>query len=125
MKGSILLKLSVCVLSVSAGLYTHLEEQNELTQIRMQVPKLENELLAIEEFNTRLRFEIEKFESPVHLMELANQCEFSHLRHPYADDVLVVAVDGAIGEASKEKFSVEEPLPLDKRAAPTIILGAQ
>ena len=38
----------------------------------------------------RLSFAIEKFENPLHLMELARKPEFSHLKHPLVTEVVTV-----------------------------------
>ena len=95
-------------------LYSYLAKSNELTSLKVLIPSLENQLFAIEEENARLSFEIEQFESPSNLMRLAKQCEFSYLRHPYDEEVLVISVaqelfkEELLNETLKfEKFSFE------------------
>ena len=61
-----------------------------LTERRMRVPILSKEFQAIDEENVRLRFAIEKFENPLHLMELARKPEFSHLKHPLVTEIVIV-----------------------------------
>ncbi|MCF7806838.1 MAG: hypothetical protein K9M07_04310 [Simkaniaceae bacterium] len=90
MRRNILLKISICILSFASVIYAYLEDQNEVISLSMMVPSLERQLLAIQEENTRLRYEIERFESPSNLMQLAKHCEFSHLHHPYSDDIICV-----------------------------------
>lgn len=58
----------------------------------MRVPILSKELQAIEEENVRLRFAVEKFENPLHLMELARKPEFSHLNHPLVTEIIIVDI---------------------------------
>ncbi|MFS8563891.1 MAG: hypothetical protein LVR00_06080 [Rhabdochlamydiaceae bacterium] len=44
----------------------------------------------MQEKNTQLKYEIERFENPEHLMELAREQRFSHLMHPLMNDVLML-----------------------------------
>lgn len=90
MKRLFVLKLFVCVFAVGCCLYAYLEQQNELTKMRMEIPRLGQNIKEVREENMRLQFEIERFENPKRLMELASQNEFSHLKHPLTDDIIVV-----------------------------------
>jgi hypothetical protein len=90
MKKGIILKLSVCLSVFSLCLFSYLEKQNELTQLRLYAPKLVKEIKCINEENTRLKYEIEQFESPDHLMMLARDTRFSHLKHPLNKDVIML-----------------------------------
>ncbi len=56
----------------------------------MEIPKLADSFHLLEEENTHLSLEIERFESPARLMELLRQKEYSHLRYPYVDEVVIV-----------------------------------
>ena len=117
MRVSLLFKISLCVFSLAMVVFNYLENQNESVKLKMRVPKLEKQLMAIEEENSRLRYEIEQFESPANLMRLAKQCEFSHLVHPVSDDILIVS-------------DHEKPYnhaPIDKKAFEnfTIVVGAK
>ena len=88
------IQLLVCVVIVGVALLAYVERQNELTKMRMQVPLLTKKLQAIVEENTRLQFEIEKFENPINLMELARQPQFGHLKHPLVTDIIhIVSTD--------------------------------
>ena len=81
----------VSVLIVTTTLYAYLNKHNALTELRIMLPQVKKELKAVEEENVRLRFEIEKFEHPLHLMELARKSQYAHLRHPQSSDIIVVA----------------------------------
>lgn len=84
------LKIFICILTVGLMLYALIEKQNELVAIRLEIPVLEKELHLLEEENNRLLYEIEQFESPMHLMELAKKPEFSHLKFPHQSEVIVL-----------------------------------
>ena len=80
----------ICIFAACWTLYAHIDKQNELVELRMALPALSREVKAIEEENTRLKYEVDRFESPIHLMELARKPEFSHLKFPYDKDIIVL-----------------------------------
>ena len=90
MKHGIIVKLFVCLGVFSLCLFSYLEKQNELTELRLYAPKLAKEIKSLNEENTRLRYEIEQFESPDNLMRLSRDTRFSHLRHPLSKDIAFV-----------------------------------
>ena len=63
---------------------------NALTELRREIPKIEKELRKTELENARLQYEVDQFESPAHLLELARKPEFGHLKFPNLDDVMEV-----------------------------------
>ena len=72
-------------------LFASIERQNELTLLRMEIPTLSKEIQVLQEENIRLRYELDQFESPVHLMEFARKPEFSHLKFPYVKDIIILS----------------------------------
>ena len=90
MKKGIMPKLFVCLSLFSLCLFSYLEKQNQLTQLRLYAPKLVKEIKGLQEENTRLRYEIEQFESPDNLMLLARDSRYSHLKHPLSKEVLML-----------------------------------
>lgn len=105
-----LVKLTLCILCFASMAYSYLHDQNEATRLRMLIPQLERQLIAIQEENMRLQYEIEQFESPAHLILLAKECEYRHLCHPYCDDILVIQSDQPTQTEMAghfEKFSIE------------------
>jgi hypothetical protein len=60
------------------------------TELKIQLPELEKELAKIQEENKRLQYQIDHFEQPAHLIELAHRPEFSHLKHPVLREILTV-----------------------------------
>jgi hypothetical protein len=86
------------------GLYSYVDKQNALTELRIAIPTVAKEIRMLNEENTRLKYEIELFESPQHLLELAKSCEFSHLKHPLLKEILTVQE----GDALELPLIVEE-----------------
>jgi len=95
---SLLLKLGVCLTALGLCLYSYLETQNELTQLKIRLPEVEKEIKIVREENRRLGYEIDQFENPSHLIELAHHPEFSHLKHPLIREILTVPEAFAINE---------------------------
>ena len=82
------LRLIACIIAVGACLFIYIDTLNDVTEMRLALPDLAKEVRDIQEENHRLHYEIDNFESPLHLMELARKPEFSHLKHPYTNAVL-------------------------------------
>lgn len=80
----------LCIFIAGIALYTYIDKQNELTELRLAIPILAKEVKRIQESNTQLRYEIEQFESPIHLIELARKPEFGHLKYPPLNEVLII-----------------------------------
>ena len=83
-------RLLFCILLTGITLYAIVREQNHLMKLRLEIPHVKRELKALDEENRRLKFEIERFESPVHLQQLMRRPEFSHLKHPKNEDVVAL-----------------------------------
>jgi hypothetical protein len=81
----------VCLFFFCLCLYFYLDKQNQLTSLKIQIPQLIKEVEVIQGENQRLQYEIDQFENPSHLLELAQKAEFSHLKHPLIGDILTVA----------------------------------
>lgn len=90
MNKGLLIRLLICVFVLGSFLYTYIDKQNDLTELKMEIPKLMSSLNILEEENAHLRFEIERLENPARLMQLLREKEFSHLHYPYADEVIVI-----------------------------------
>ena len=86
----LLFRLGVCISVFGVCLYSYLDTQNELTHLKIRLPELEKEIRVIREESRRLAYQIDQFESPTHLIELAHNPEFSHLKHPLLREVLTV-----------------------------------
>lgn len=84
------LQVFLCILIAGITLFLYIDKLNALTELRLEIPALAKEVKQIQEENIRLRYEIDQFESPIHLMELARKPEFSHLKYPHFDDEIVL-----------------------------------
>lgn len=89
MKG-LLLRLGVCLSMLALYLYSYLDMQNQQTHLKIRLPEVEKEIKLIQEENRRLAYEIDQFESPANLIELAHHPEYAHLKHPLLKEILTV-----------------------------------
>lgn len=87
---SLLVRIGFCILVFGFCLYSYLAAQNNLTQLKMQLPALESEIALICEENRRLSYEVEQLQSPANLIEKARAPEFSHLKHPLLKEIVTV-----------------------------------
>lgn len=84
------IRLFICIFCVGLTLYKSIDDLNDLTELQLAIPALSKELQEIKEKNLELRYEIERFESPLHLMELSRQPEFGHLKYPSINEVTIL-----------------------------------
>lgn len=87
---SLLSKSGFCLTVFAFCLYSYLNVQNEVTQLKVRLPEVEKEIQLIQEENRRLCYQIEQFEDPARLMELVRNPEYAHLKHPLVKEVLSV-----------------------------------
>lgn len=83
----------MCIFVSGSLFYLYIDKQNDLTELKMHIPKLVRNLKVIEEENAQLRYEVEKMEDPQLLMELLRLPEFSHLKYPSSTEVIQVNED--------------------------------
>jgi len=83
-------RIFICILCLGFCLYSYLDMQNEITELRIRIPSLMSEVRRIQEENTHYLYEIERFENPENLMRLAKESAFSHLKFPISNDVLTM-----------------------------------
>ncbi len=90
MKLGVFIRIFFCIVSLVMFLYAYINKQNSITQLRLQIPTEERELQVVVQENTRLQYEVDSFESPENLMQLARKPEFSHLKHPLLRDIIEI-----------------------------------
>jgi hypothetical protein len=119
MKRGLFIQLFLPIAVFAYCLYSYIDQQNLLTQLRISIPEATKEIRMIREENMRLKYEIDLFESPEHLLQLSRNCEFSHLKHPLMKEILTVQEGDALELASQEKeektLSVKPKLTLAKQ----------
>ena len=84
-------KILICVISFSVALCAYLNARNDVTRLMIHLPRLSHELSLIEEGNTILKFEVERFENPSFLLGLLNTQEYAHLMS--REGVEVISID--------------------------------
>lgn len=91
------------VLRTAAGLfflglsmYAYIDKENEVTRLKLKIPEITKQTVLLSEENTRLRYQIDQFERPEHLMQLCRQSSFAHLKHPFIVDVSLFAAGQAL-----------------------------
>lgn len=92
---SIYRRFVFCIFVAGLTLYSYIDDLNKLTVLRLAIPAVVKEVKSIHDENIQAQYEIERFESPIHLMELLKKPEFSHLRYPYVKDIVILKPDSA------------------------------
>lgn len=95
MSKGIFIRILLCIIILGSFLYSYINKQNSITELRLQIPIAAKDLQTLQQENTKLRFEIDQFENPHHLMELARQPQFSHLKHPLLNEIMLIEVPQA------------------------------
>lgn len=90
MNRGLLVRLLICVFAALGCLYTYIDKLNALTELKIALPALSEELRVLQEKNAQMLLIIERFENPSRLIALLREKEFSHLRYPYAHEVVVI-----------------------------------
>jgi hypothetical protein len=90
MISSMFTRFMVCLFFLSFSIYSYLDKHNSCTALRMSLPKITKEIEAIREGNANLQYQIECFENPQHLLDIASRKEFAHLKFPFTQEVLTV-----------------------------------
>lgn len=85
-----LVRILICIFTLGTFLYMYVDKLNAHTELRLQIPALTREIEVVNQEAIHLSYEIECFKNPAHLIQLAKQPEFTHLKFPYEEDVLVV-----------------------------------
>jgi len=75
---------------ISFFAYKYIDRQNLVTERRLEIPRLQKKLKRLGEENVRLQYEIDKLETPAHLMNFSRKKEFRHLKYPSHSEVIVL-----------------------------------
>lgn len=98
---SVLTRILVCIGLAGGLLYSYIDQQNEVTRLRLQIPRISKDIRDLQERNTQLQYQIDRFESPENLMQLAANRSFSHLQYPAASEVWTLEEGLALQSASE------------------------
>jgi hypothetical protein len=104
----------ICVFS--ACLYSYIDKQNSLTKLRIEQIEIERDIALLCEENKKLQYDIDQFESPSHLMELARCIEFSHLKHPLINEIFSLneglAMQVKLQDDGKDAIAEKKKIPI-------------
>lgn len=89
----VLLHIFVSLFVLTLALYIYIEHLNQVMEERLKIPIVKKELRELREKNTLLQYEIDRFETPSHLMRLSKKSEFSHLKYPTRNEIKIVEVE--------------------------------
>lgn len=120
MNSGMVLRLLCCLAVFAVYLYHVIHKQNAINYLSMQIPKVSKDLKTIEEENVRLRFLIDSFESPDHLMQLVKSPAYSHLRHPSVQEVFNLAEGVALQVEERSEIKMFIPF----KPHPVLAVGA-
>ena len=104
-------RILLCIFCAGLFLYAYIDSQNKLTRLRLQIPVLAKDIQEIKEANTQLKYEIELFESPQHLLELSRNAEYSHLKQPLLKEILTLPQGVALEFSSNEEQNTAKARP--------------
>ncbi len=90
MNGGLLSRLLICIFVVALFLYTFINKQNEITELKIHIPKLAKQVRSLQDENALMRFEISRSENPHDLITLSRSPDFSYLKYPRTSDVIVI-----------------------------------
>lgn len=112
MKMTLVTKLFFCIFLLGLSLYSYIDMQNTVTTLRIRIPALAQVVKNIEEENIRLQYEIDEFENPLHLIQLARHYKLDHLKHPLVSAIMHLKEGIALHSAphvQEEVFHVKQP----------------
>jgi len=78
----LLIRLLLCIFISAFLLYSYIDKLNDITELKIEIPKLAEEVQVLREENSALSLQIEELENPKSLIQKMRQPEFSHLHQP-------------------------------------------
>jgi hypothetical protein len=98
-----LIRILFCISVFGIFLYCYIDKQNAVTRRRLEIPVIAKGIADIKEFNTRLKYQIDLFENPEHLMQLAGYSQYSHLKQPMLKEILTLQEGLALEVSSEDR----------------------
>jgi cell division protein FtsB len=87
---ALIIRLFLCIFIFVFFLYLYVDRHNRLMELRLRIPSLKKEIEVVEEKNTHLAYEIDKFENPANLLKIAEKPEYGHLKYFLEKDIIVI-----------------------------------
>jgi predicted methyltransferase len=92
-----------------------INQQNRITKLRIEIPTALNTILEVDEEIARLKYQIECFENPLHLMQLAELSEYSHLKYPLKKEIITISIpqmEQLLPQMSSQEIQIPPKLSL-------------
>jgi cell division protein FtsL len=119
MKPTLLAKSVVCLGFLGFSVCSYLSKHNTCMALKMQIPKVMEEIKIIQEENEALSYQIECFENPQNLLNIAKSCQFSHLQFPPLENILAIKKDGIL---PKTPNTLAEKI---NQPTPPVVIGSR
>lgn len=117
MKKRIFLQSLLCLTAFGVMLYSYISTCHEVREKQALVYQSSKQLAILSEENTRLSYEIDRFEDPKNLMQLAKSKKFSHLKVPSSDEVIICSKTQALDIPIQRE--------IDAHASPSMLAKAR
>jgi len=98
---SFVLKFASFVSLLGFFTYSYLDRQNDCTRLKIQIPQMSQEIADVREKNRAIQYQIECFERPGHLLEIASV--YPHLKFPFMEEILILNEGIALLPVLKEE----------------------
>ncbi|MGR3972982.1 MAG: hypothetical protein QRY72_00135 [Candidatus Rhabdochlamydia sp.] len=112
-------QLVIGALLTTSAAYTYLQKQNECTAIKMKLPLIAKEVRKIHEHNHELHYQVSCFENPEHLIYLAKEPQYAHLKFPFTHHITQVQEGLAV------QLSTYEEKEVISFSRPSVVIGAK
>ncbi len=120
MIGSNFIRFMIALFFFSFSLYSYIDKQNSCTALKLQLPKVQKEIEAMQEKNANLRYQIACFEAPEHLLAIATQEAYTHLKFPFTQEIITVSEGLPLNlNPSEEEFLQ------DSKLKTAVVIGAK
>lgn len=110
-------KILSCVVMLSFALCGYLNARNKVTKLMIKLPRAIEELTLVEEKNTILQFQVDKFENPTYLLNLLKTKEYAYLleKVDMNNPSIEIAVKGP------EKEPAQKSAPVQATSSKTVL----
>lgn len=87
---AIFARLGICICLFGAFLMRHVQRQNDLTRVRLEIPQIAMQARALEERSLQLKEEVGKLQTPKVLLDQLDRGEFAHLMAPLPQQIWII-----------------------------------
>lgn len=91
-------RLGICICLFGAFLVRHVQRQNDLTRLRLEIPQIAMQARDLQERALQLREEVGKHLAPKALLDQLDRGLFDHLSVPLPQQIWIMEEEGESGE---------------------------